>query len=47
MSAVALILAAALTASALLRHSPIAWTIWPSAAVICLATAWTARAGRS
>jgi hypothetical protein len=45
-SAVSLILAA-LAASALLRHSPIAWTIWPSAAVISLATAWTARAGRS
>lgn len=45
-SAVSLILAA-LTASALLRHSPITWTIWPSAAVISLATAWTARAGRS
>jgi hypothetical protein len=42
-SAVSLILAA-LAASALLRHSPIAWTIWPSAAVISLATA---RAGRS
>jgi hypothetical protein len=47
MSAVALMLAAALTASALLRHNPIAWTIWPSAAAISLATAWTARAGRS
>ncbi len=46
-SAVSLILAGALTASALLQHSPIAWTIWPSAAVISLATAWTARAGRS
>jgi hypothetical protein len=45
-SAVSLILAA-LAASALLRHSPIAWTSWPSAAVISLATAWTARAGRS
>jgi len=45
-SAVSLILAA-LAASALLRHNPIAWTIWPSAAVISLATAWTARAGRS
>jgi hypothetical protein len=45
-SAVSLILAA-LAASALLRHSPIAWTIWPSAAIISLATAWTARAGRS
>jgi hypothetical protein len=45
-SAVSLILAA-LAASALLRHSPIAWTIWPSAALISLATAWTARAGRS
>jgi hypothetical protein len=45
-SAVSLILAA-LAASALLRHSPIAWTIWPSAAVISLAAAWTARAGRS
>jgi hypothetical protein len=45
-SAVSLILAT-LAASALLRHSPIAWTIWPSAAVISLATAWTARAGRS
>ena len=45
-SAVSLILAA-LAASALLRHSPIAWTIWPSAAVISLATAWTARVGRS
>ncbi len=45
-SAVSLILAA-LAASALLLHSPIAWTIWPSAAVISLATAWTARAGRS
>ncbi len=45
-SAVSLILAA-LAASALLRHGPIAWTIWPSAAVISLATAWTARAGRS
>ena len=44
-SAVSLILAA-LAASALLRHSPIAWTIWPSAAIISLATAWTARAGR-
>jgi hypothetical protein len=45
-SAVSLILAA-LAASALLRHSPIAWTIWPSAAVISLATAWTAGVGRS
>ncbi len=45
-SAVSLTLAA-LAASALLRHSPIAWTIWPSAAVISLATAWTARAGRA
>jgi hypothetical protein len=46
-SAVSLILAA-LAASALLRHSPIAWTIWPSAAVISLATAWTAtRVGQS
>ena len=46
-SAVSLILAGALTASALLQHSPIAWTIWPSAAVISLTTAWTARARRS
>ncbi len=46
-SAVSLILAGALTASVLLQHSPTAWTIWPSAAVISLATAWTARAGRS
>jgi hypothetical protein len=45
-SAVSLILAA-LAASALLRHSPVAWTIWPSSAVISLATAWTSRAGRS
>jgi hypothetical protein len=45
-SAVSLILAA-LAASVLLRHSPIAWTIWPSAAIISLATAWTAKAGRS
>jgi hypothetical protein len=45
-SAVSLILAA-LAATALLRLSPVAWTIWPSAAVISLATAWTARAGRS
>jgi hypothetical protein len=45
-SAVGLILAA-LAACALLRHNPIAWIIWPSAAVISLATAWTARVGRS
>jgi hypothetical protein len=45
-SAVSLILAA-LAASALLRHNPIACSIWPSAAVISLATAWTARTGRS
>ena len=37
---------AALAASVLLQHSPIAWTIWPSAAVISLAAAWPARTGR-
>jgi hypothetical protein len=36
----------ALAASILLRHSTVAWAIWPAAAVICLATAWTARARR-
>jgi hypothetical protein len=47
LGAVSLLLLATLGASALLRHSPIAWTIWPSAAVISIATAWTGRAGRS
>lgn len=36
----------ALAASILLRHSTVAWAIWPAAAVICLATAWTTRARR-
>jgi hypothetical protein len=44
--AISLILAA-LAASVILRHSPVAWAIWPSAAAIGIATAWTARAGRS
>jgi hypothetical protein len=45
-SAASLILAA-LAATAVLRHNPVAWTVWPSAVVISLAAAWTARAGRS
>jgi hypothetical protein len=36
----------ALAASILLRHGTVAWAIWPAAAVICLATAWTTRARR-
>jgi hypothetical protein len=37
---------AALAASLLFQHSPIVWTIWPSAAAISLAGAWTARIRR-
>jgi hypothetical protein len=37
---------AALVASVLLQHSPVVWTIWPSAAAISLVAAWTARIGR-
>jgi hypothetical protein len=37
---------AALVASVLIQHSPIVWTIWPSAAAASLAAAWTARMGR-
>jgi hypothetical protein len=37
---------AALVASVLLQHSPIVWAIWPSAAAVSLAAAWTARIGR-
>ena len=45
-SAASLILAA-LAATAILRNNPVAWTVWPSAVVISLAAAWTARTGRS
>jgi hypothetical protein len=34
---------AALAASVLLQHSPVVWTVWPSAAAVSLAAAWTAR----
>ena len=40
--AVGLVLAA-LTASILLRHTSVAWFIWAATALVCLATAWTAR----
>jgi hypothetical protein len=41
--AVSLILAA-LAVSILLRHTPIAWLIWPATAVISIAMAWTSSA---
>jgi hypothetical protein len=41
------VILAALTTTVLLKHSPIAWTIWPSSAVICLAAAWAPGSGRT
>ncbi len=46
LAAIGLILAA-LAASVLLRRTPEAWLIWPAAAVVCLATAWTSTARRA
>lgn len=44
LAAVGLTLTLALAASVLLRHDPLAaWTIWPSAAAICLAITWATR----
>jgi Flp pilus assembly protein TadB len=37
----------AVAVGVLFQHNPMAWAIWPSAAVIWLAVAWTARIGRS
>ncbi len=41
LGAVAFLLALAATIP--LRHTAIAWTIWPATAVICLAAAWSTR----